>query len=165
MVLNQILNRHHRQIGWWVLGQRRQRAGHLHGLDPSGWADLIEELWDEQRAQQEAAADGFVSDRSSLDYAAFWLHYGLFDEDATAAWIERMAAASSGYRHVLLFPWGALPIAADGVRSTNRWVQLRFQTILEGLLERYLPAETLLRLPPETDFNARLAWTRASIEP
>ena len=74
-----------------------------------------------------------------------------------------MQAAATQYDRVLLFPWDVLPLANDGVRSTNKWVQLRYQTTLEGLLERHLDPRRLARLPSETDLERRLAWARAHL--
>ena len=131
-------------------GMRERLAAGLdvHGLDAEGWQRLIRELWEEQRAREEACADGFVADRSSIDYAAFWLHYGQFDpRDTCEAFLAEMFAESRRYERILLFPWGALPIAEDGVRSTHRWVQFRFQALLEGLLEREVEAARVLRVP------------------
>jgi broad specificity phosphatase PhoE/nicotinamide riboside kinase len=116
----------------------------VHELDKDAWRTLVRELWQEQRTAQEAATEGFVADRSSLDYAAFWLHYDLWEDGpGTDAFLADMRAASADYDRILLFPWGALPLENDGVRATNPWLQLRFQTILEGLLERFAPASRI----------------------
>ena len=130
----------------------------LHTLHGAALGELIQELWAEQEAAERAASAGFVADRSSLDYAAFWLHYGLYeDQDATRAFLERMARAARGYDRIALCPWGVLPLDADGVRSTNPWIQLRFHHIVAGLLERYAPAETLVRVPDHERFEERVA--------
>ncbi|MDP6935191.1 MAG: histidine phosphatase family protein, partial [Myxococcota bacterium] len=47
--------------------------------------DLIEELWEQQLESQERALrahGGFVADRSPVDFAAFWLHYGFAHDPA-----------------------------------------------------------------------------------
>jgi len=143
---------------------RLERGLDVHRLDGDGWRRLVAELWEEQREREAGAPGGFVCDRSSLDYAAFWLHYGLFDAvTETERWMERMAAEAGRYDGILLFPWGALPLEDDGVRSTNRWTQLRFQTILEGLHDRYAPAGRVLRVPATDDFEARLAFALSSL--
>ena len=92
-----------------------------------------------------------------MDYAAFWLHYGLQDEvQATELWMRTMAEEARRYDALLLFPWGALPLVDDGVRSTNRWVQLRFQSILEGLCERHAQPGQLVRVPATPNFPLRV---------
>jgi hypothetical protein len=143
---------------------RLERGLDLHSLGTRGLRAIVRELWQEQRAAQEAARDGFVADRSSLDYAAFWLHYDLHeDPDGTDVHLEEMRASADDYDRILLFPWGALPLEHDGVRTTNRWVQLRFQTILEGLLERWAPSGLVARVPAHDDFDARLAEVLAAL--
>lgn len=149
-------------------GMRRRLEGGLdvHALGAEGLGALLAELWEEQRAAEEAARGGFVADRSSLDFAAFWLHYGLyFDEPRTSRWIEELRAHAESYDRIVLLPWGVLPLEHDNVRSTNRWVQLRVQAILEALLARYVSAPRLLRLPPLAALEDRLAHVRGLLRP
>lgn len=128
----------------------------LEALGPAEHKQLIREMWDEQEAY-ETDADGFVADRSSLDFAAFWLHYDLHhDIQETDAWFERMCARAAAYDRILLMPWGVLPLEQDGVRSTNRWIQFRFQSILEGVLNRFAARGQVLRVPGITDAEQRL---------
>jgi broad specificity phosphatase PhoE/nicotinamide riboside kinase len=138
--------------------RRRLAAGlDLHRLATAGLERLLHELWDEQVALEDAARGGFVADRSAADHAAFWIHYGLLHErERTEAWLATTLARLRRYDRVLLFPWGVLPLADDGVRSTNRWAQFQFQATLEGLLLRHAPAGRLLRVPASDDLQARL---------
>ena len=137
--------------------ERLEQGFDVHGLSPADWRALIAEDWEAQRAAEERAG-AFVADRSSLDYAAFWLHYGLHDEvDTTEAWMERMFAEAGRYERIVLFPWGRLPLKDDGIRSTNRWTQLRFQSVLEGIAERFAPPGVLLRVPDSDDLEVRVA--------
>lgn len=146
--------------------RRRLEAGlDLFALAPAELAALLEELWAEQRAAELAAASGFVADRSSLDFAAFWLHYGLYhDAPRTERFLDELRAHAERYQRIVLLPFGVLPLAHDGVRSTNPWVHLRVQSILEGIHARFAPAGRLLRLPPLTDLDARLAHVRGALE-
>ncbi|QDU67022.1 ATP-binding protein [Engelhardtia mirabilis] len=148
-------------------GMRRRLEGglRLHEFGPGDYEDLIEELWDEQYEQQVAcAATGFVADRSPYDFAAFWLHYGFMaDRERTERTMARLLEQGREYDHVLLLPWGAIPLENDGVRSTDRWTQLRFQSIVEGLLERFAPAGQVCRAESTGDARARLTWARAIV--
>lgn len=147
-------------------GMRRRLEGglDLFGLEPAALAALLEELWAEQRAAELAATAGFVADRSSLDFAAFWLHYGLYhDAPRTERFLGELRAHAEHYERIVLLPWGVLPLAHDGVRSTNPWVHLRVQGILEGLLERFAPPGRLLRLPALTELERRLAFVREAL--
>ena len=124
--------------------RRRLEAGFdVHSLSLDQWRTFMRDQWREQRALEEAASEGFVVDRSSLDYAAFYLHYDLHLGVDAEPWIAEMSAESERYDAILLFPWGVLPLVDDGVRSTNRFAQLRYQAILEGLLERFARTSVL----------------------
>jgi len=143
---------------------RLEKGLDIHTLDVRGLRSLVRELWLEQREAQEAAGEAFIVDRSSLDYAAFWLHYNLYEEHAqTDEFFAELRASTEHYDRILLFPWGALPIEADGVRATNQWLQLRFQTILEGLLDRYAAGAQVSRVPAASDFDERLRVVLGSL--
>lgn len=130
----------------------------VHSLTLADWRALVEGDWQAQRAEEERCARGFVADRSSLDYAAFWLHYGLHDERAeTERFLARAFAEALRYDRIVVCPWGGPPIVHDGVRSTNRWTQLRFQALVEGLLERFVDPARVLRLALDTSVEERVA--------
>jgi len=132
-------------------------------LKPAELRALMREMWSEQRAAEEAATRGFVADRSSIDFAAYWLQYGLYDElEETDEWLARMRTEAARYTRLVLLPWGVLPLEDDRVRSTNRWMHRRFQATLESLLLE-LPQDGVLRVPPTADFEQRLAWLRPRI--
>jgi nicotinamide riboside kinase len=130
----------------------------LYKMNDAERRDLMRDMWREQLEQEQSSTEGFVSDRSSVDFAAFWLHYALTDaESETADFMNEMERASTRTDHIILCPWGTLPLVADGVRSTNPWLQLRFHALLEGMHQRMSPAEKVLRLPESvTDFEERL---------
>ncbi len=146
--------------------RRRIEAGFVpHGYGVPQWTALIRELWAEQRDLEARAPEGFVADRSSFDFAAFWLHYGLYEDvPATEAFLAEMAEHARGYTRVVLLPWGALPLRADGVRSTNRWTQLRFQAVLEGVIERFADGR-VLRVDGQQDVEARVRSVLGALRP
>jgi broad specificity phosphatase PhoE/nicotinamide riboside kinase len=144
--------------------QRLESGFDLHRLTPEDWRQLIESDRAAQRAEELRCAQGFVADRSSLDYAAFWLHYQLHeDAQRTERFVQAMVEEARGYDRILLFPHGVLPLVDDGVRSTNPWTQLRFQTILEGLVGRYLSGDVIYRVPACAAFDARMAGVRREL--
>ncbi len=146
---------------------RLQSGLDLHRLDLRGFARLLRELWEEQAAAEaRCAKTGFVTDRSAADHAAFWIHYGMIhDRQATEDWLPTLLARLADYDRILLFPWGVLPLAEDGVRSTNRWTQFQFQAVLEGLLARHAPLGRVLDVSRSDDFATRLEQTLARLEP
>jgi len=138
----------------------------LGKLSPDGWRALMHELWAEHAAEEARYPNGFVADRSSLDFLAFWLHYGLYDAEAeTEAYAAAMREHAQHYDRILLFPWGVLPLENDGVRATNPWVQLRFQSILEGVLERWAPEGRVSRISATDHFDTRVRDTLRAISP
>jgi len=129
----------------------------LHDLSNSDRRALLAELWEEQRELEQRAGSSFVVDRSSYDYIAFWLHYTLHDDvEGSDTWVERMRAAGETYDRVLLLPWGVFPLEADGVRSTNRWVQFHYQAILEATLNRFAHRGQVLKIPGEETLEQRV---------
>jgi len=144
--------------------ERVNRGLKLYELDERQRRELMKDMWEEQRERELAAADGFVSDRSSVDFAAFWLHYDLMDAvDDTREFLDYMGAELERVERVLLCPWGVLPLEPDGVRSTNPWLQLRYQSLLEGMHLRYTPAEKLVRVPESDDLERRLEAVSATL--
>ncbi len=139
----------------------------LHQLDHRGMRRLLLELWDEQCAAEDAATDGFVADRSAADFAAFWIYYGFHHDAAdTDRFMARALKRLERTDRVVLLPWGVLPLHADGVRSSNRWVQFMFQTIVEGVLERHAQGAQLLRMPADVaSLEARTEWVARSLQP
>jgi nicotinamide riboside kinase len=123
---------------------------------------LIWELWQEQVAREDAAlatGEGFVSDRSPVDYLAFWMNYGfVHDADESQRFADAVLARVPLYDRVILLPFACLPLAADGVRSSNPWIQMRFHSTLRGLLEEHVSAPRFVHLPELVDLNQRLAW-------
>ncbi|MEZ5978766.1 MAG: histidine phosphatase family protein [Planctomycetota bacterium] len=141
--------------------RRRLESGFdLHRLDQHGLRALVHELWVEQRDAERRATEshgGYVADRSHVDFAAFWLHYGLVDDrTATDAFLAEVRGAAEEGELVVLLPHGALPLEDDGVRSTDPWIQLRFQLVVEGLLARWLEESRVLRVPRGDDLASRV---------
>ncbi len=131
-----------------IMRERLEAGFDFHDLTREQHRRLLAGDTDEL-AQELARSDaGLVTDRTPLDMAAFWLAngFGVDDPDATEALLARVVCAMADYSLVVLLPWGAVPIAADGVRSANPWMQLHFQTVLEGLCQRYVAPNRLLML-------------------
>ncbi len=133
----------------------------FHTLTRAGHMDLLRRQTDDLARRLAASGDSLVTDRTPLDFAAFWLSngYGVDDPAATAALLERAVAAMADYTAVVLLPWGRFAPAADGVRSPNPWLQLHFQTVLEGLCRRWIAPDRLWIVPESAaDPSARADW-------
>lgn len=129
-------------VPWIGEGMREylERTGiDLHLLGPEGLRELVVRLWEERKEEEARAAAGFVADRASYDFAAFWLYYRFAGDDPVTERILAETTAPGRYDRVYLLPWGAIPLVADGVRSPDRWVQLHSQLLIEGVLARWAP--------------------------
>jgi nicotinamide riboside kinase len=141
----------------------------LHTLNGDGRRALLLELFDQALTETRAAAGtahGFVADRCAADFAAFWLYYGFgLDVDATQRVFTRAEAALDEYDLIVVLPWGAIPLVADGVRSANPWLQLHYQALLEGLLARWADAHRIVQVPLHlVGLDARIRWICAHLE-
>ena len=148
--------------------RRLERGLDPHRLSRDAFRALIAELTDEVAETAAAAADrhgGFVTDHSPLDSQAFWLYYGFgHDAGATDAFMERARRHLAHFDAVVILPWGAIPLADDGVRSPNIWIQRHFQAVLEGLAHRCKEGPRILWMPEGvTDPQARVDWVLGRI--
>ena len=156
---------HRLEIPYLPEGMRdRIEAGlSLHALDHAELKALVQDLWAEQHAREEAAIrehGGFVADRSPVDFLAFWLHYRFTDDmAATERFFGDLLGRLPRYDRIVLLPWGVLPLLADGVRSSNPWLQRSYQATVEGLLQREVGAPRLAVMPALKELEARVEWT------
>lgn len=85
---------------------------------------------------QEAEGDTWLSDRTTLDNAAYALYY-MHDKMGTGerrSYMERAQANVSRYTHLIYFPvmWGE--IEDDGFRGTNRADRLAVDGVVQDLI-------------------------------
>ena len=134
----------------------------LHDLSVDQRKALVLELYDKATAAMRSAIEtrgGFVCDRSPADFAAFWLHYGFGGDAKTDAFMSRTAADCALVELTVLLPWGSIPLVDDGVRLSDRWRQLHFQTVVEGMSRRFFTGERLAEVPNGvTEIDDRIAW-------
>ena len=120
------------------------------------------ELWQEQMALEDAAIQangGFVCDRSGWDYAAFRLLYRFTkDIDEVAEFYAQVRERTAWLDRLVVLPWGVIPLQADGIRTPNPWTQRLFQSSLEGLVNREVPARIAAFMPPITELEQRVDW-------
>ncbi len=128
----------------------------LHSLGPDGLQALVLGLWEQRQVAERQS--GFVADRCSVDFAAFWLFYRFHDAPESDRHLATWAEHARGYDRVILLPHGDIELAADGIRSSNHLVQLHVQLLIEGFLARFVPGGRVLRMPPGLDVRARADW-------
>jgi nicotinamide riboside kinase len=117
-----------------------ERTGvNLHDIGHDGMRLLVLRLWEERKEAEAAATNGFVADRASYDFAAFWLYYHFAEQDSATEVLLHETLASGRYDAVYVLPWGRIPLVADGVRTPNPYTQLHLQLVIEGLLRRHAP--------------------------
>lgn len=136
----------------------------LHAMSRADHRRLLERQATDWAAEA-SRSGGFVSDGSALDFAAFWLAngYAVDDPDGFGRLLDAARTAIARLDHVFLLPWGAIPLVGDGVRYANPWHQLHAQSVIEGLLDRFVPANRLHRMEA-TDAVARLAFLSGRCE-
>ncbi len=117
----------------------------LAALPAERAAQVLGDLF-RQRIAREEGARGFVADNCAADFAAYALQHGC--ADACPALLADAQAHAAAYDAVFLLPWGAIPYEQDGVRGASHAAELRYQLVLEALLERNARAR-VRRVPPE----------------
>ena len=132
--------------------RRRENGLVFENLSCTDQSLLILELYTEAIEQAAQHPTGFVQDRCPIDFLAFWLHYGFWSEETpSATFFKRAQKDLSYYDRIIILPWGVFDIEDDGVRSTNCWLQLKFQSLLEGLIHRLTPKNLIYWMPDNID--------------
>src|SRR5260370_8178426 len=128
----------------WIREEMREylesSRANLSELPPAQVGSLLMRLWGE-RKQREANAPGFIADNCSLDFAAYALYYGCLDSENASVLLSETVEHIGSYDAIFVLPWGVLPYNHDGIRPPNQYLQLRYQLIVEGLLQRYTPSK------------------------
>lgn len=128
---------------------------------------ILDGLW-RTRRDRERALGAFVADNCALDFAAYALHHGALDElgDTRSPLLLEPAAHVRSYDAVLVLPFGAIPYQRDGVRPDSASSQLRYQLLLEALLQRETDPRRVHHLPPScTRLEDRVAWAVSRLPP
>ncbi len=141
---------------------RLEQGLDLRALGHEELKALILALWQEQKSAEDqaiTAGEGFVSDRSPLDYLAFWMAYGFVHDVAASEKLYREVVERIAlYDRIVLLPFGVLPLEADGVRTANAWIQRRFHATVHGLLEEEVGLPRFVQMPSILTLDKRVAW-------
>jgi nicotinamide riboside kinase len=131
----------------------------LHTIGHDGLRALVLRLWDDRLTAEARASSGFVADRAAHDFAAFWLYYRFAGPDAVTEALFAEALRPDRYDVVFVLPWASIPLSADGVRSTDPYVQLHVHLLIDGLVARH--ARRVELTDPALD--ARVLAVRATL--
>lgn len=124
-------------------------------------SSILLRLW-ERRQAAEAEHGSFVADNSSVDFAAYALHYGCVTEQNAPEFLDATTRAAGAYDLVVILGWGAIPYVRDGVRSDDKYDDFRYQLVIEGLLRRHVDAARLRFLPQKlATVRERVDWVSA----
>jgi uroporphyrinogen III methyltransferase / synthase len=124
-------------------------------------SNVLLRLW-QRRQAAEADHRSFVADNSSLDFAAYALHYGCVTEQNAPEFLHATAEAARAYNLVVVLGWGAIPYVRDGIRGDDEYEQFRYQLLIEGLLRRHVDAARLRFVPQKlTTLRERVNWVTA----
>lgn len=146
---------------------RIEKGLELHALDHAALAELVIELWEEQRKLEGDAvrhAGGFVADRSPVDFFAFWLLYRCGPRARTDSFHRETHREAERLDRIVVLPWGAIPLVDDGVRTPDPWRQRHYQALLEGLLFRDVPPPRLVWMEGAASVTERVATVLAALE-
>lgn len=122
---------------------RKLGIAHLSQLSVDGFA-RFGKLCLETQLQQERSYTSFVSDRSTLDSAVYWLKWleGVRPPGETAAFLNKARENMSNYNYLFYLPLEFSP-AWDGFRSTDQAYQQEvdacFQKLFKGWGVQYHP--------------------------
>jgi len=135
-----------------------ERTGvNIHDLGLEGLKALVLALWEERQPLE--ASTGFIADRCSVDFAAFWLFYRFEHDPRTSDLQATFSTHARRYDRVIMLPHGGITLASDGVRTANTWTQLHFQVLVEGLVDRMIDPAKVLRVPAECrSLESRISW-------
>jgi nicotinamide riboside kinase len=93
----------------------------------------------EAKLSFETTADMFVADRTTVDSAAFWLHWvspHIGDGKRTRDFLKICRDhATSRYTHIVFAPWGAIEFVDDKIRTADLYYQYEMSCLMKGILD------------------------------
>lgn len=150
-----------------TMGGEKRSVSTLRDLPIADRRRVFESLF-ESRLERERELESFVADNTSLDYKAYALHHGIYDDlldPAAAPLLVEPARAVGSYDAVFVLPHGVLPYVRDGVRSDSALPELRFQHLMENVVRRSVAAHRAHMVPHDcVRLDDRVRFARAVLE-
>ena len=137
--------------------------------DPVKRAKLIMKCLERKR-ELEMQEENFIVDRCPVDILNFWYAFNLHTKIDTQPIYERCRDDMTFYDHIVLLPFGVLPIdreSKDGalVRSNNPWGHLQGSARISGFAHHFLKPEYIIQIPKNIDqLGARLNFVMSALE-
>lgn len=79
----------------------------------------------------------FVSDRTSIDLAAYSILELNNSIDVVDNIVNMCKEHAKKYTHLIFCPWGIVPIEDNSLRTLNPWYQFTIHSIMLGLLQEW----------------------------
>lgn len=132
-------------------------------------AKRLVEILDAKAARQDELPGGWISDRSPIDLAWFWLRLGL-PERVPAQTTAFLTSCKNQVQNldVLVFPPGPAPHEGrfNFGKRERVWEMLRNHSAMIGLAYQWLPASKIILIPPHVESpGQRVEWVLQHLPP
>ena len=87
--------------------------------------------------EREATYDSFVTDQTCISVAAYTLLEAHQYTDTVEEIVGICQECARTYTHLVLCPWGFVPLESNDVRTLNPWYQFTVHNIILGLLHEW----------------------------
>ncbi len=138
-------------------------------ITPANCVQQLTEILESKSVLENQATNGFVSDRSPIDLAVFWLLLKLpnrFPHEAR----QFFCACKSQLQHynAVIFPPEPAPETGNANffgKPEMIWERRANHSLIVGLAAQWLPAEKLLLIPPTNQTpEQRVTWVLESLQ-
>ena len=91
----------------------------------------------DRRIDLEKKHSSFISDRCCIDIASYILleQFDKLSDKEIKHYLQICYQQAITYSHILLFPWGKLPLVNNKLRTVNRWYQALVHATQKFLLD------------------------------
>lgn len=117
---------------------QKNNIKHFRELSPE---DIFKmQLWLLEQKEISESKKNFIADRTTIDnfvYALYWLNREeAFQRPLQHYMIRCLDHAIKSYDLIIVFPFGAIPLEDDGIRSSKEMYQFHIQLLIERMLEQ-----------------------------
>lgn len=91
----------------------------------------------EKTISRESNDESFVTDRTCIDLAAYAVAELNNKTEKVDEIVRACRSHASSYTHLILCPWGIVPLENNGVRTVDPWYQFMIHSIMLGFLREW----------------------------